>query len=340
MPPAYNIGIIVFDGVLTSEVLGPAEVFALAGQRPWFQGARVLLIGVEPQPTIRTEEGLRLTVDATLADDLTLEVLLVPGGNDMSPLLKNARLEAYIRRHADTAEWLGSVCAGAFLLGNAGVLDGQQATTWFGGEAQLRAEFPAIKVVHDQPVVLDKRRLTANGGLVSYQAALVLLGQLRGPERAKEIYDSLGLPRLERWAQIEATIVQGRERQTDLAQTPSEARSAARSTVIRSADLPPTPGGTVRFEGEPYGSEVSFFHVNAEPGRGADLHQHPYPETWLVRAGKARFTVGGDALTAGPGDVVVAGPAIPHKFTNIGAERLELICLHPSPRIIQEAIAE
>ncbi len=166
----------------------------------------MLLIGVEQQPTICTEEGIRLTVDATIADDLALDVLLVPGGNDMSRLLQHQALNAFIQKHEESAQWLGSVCAGAFILGNAGVLDGKQATTWFGGETSLQAQFPAIQVIHDQPVVLDKRRITANGGLVSYRAALVLLGQLTSAEHAQEVYDSLGLDRLGTWAEIEVTI--------------------------------------------------------------------------------------------------------------------------------------
>lgn len=207
MTNAPTIGIVVFDGVLTSEVIGPAEVFAIAGGQAWFQGARVLLVGVEAQSSVRTDEGLRLGVDATIADDLDLDVLLVPGGNDMDPLLQHEPLNAFIRQHAARGEWLGSVCAGAFLLGSAGVLDGHRATTWFGGEASLQAEFPAIKVVQDQPVVIDQRRITANGGLVSYQAALVLLGQLAGAEHAREVYEHLGMDRLQGWAAIEAMIM-------------------------------------------------------------------------------------------------------------------------------------
>ncbi len=206
MSEAYTIGIIVFDGVLTSEVIGPAEVFARAGQREGFKGARVLLIGIEPQPTICTEEGLRLTVDATISNELMLDVLLVPGGNEMDDLLQHEGLNAFIRQQEENAQWLGSVCAGAFVLGRAGVLDGKQATTWFGGEASLQAQFPAIQVVHDQPVVVDKRRITANGGLVSYRAALVLLGQMSSAAHAHEVYESLGIDRLGTWAEIEATI--------------------------------------------------------------------------------------------------------------------------------------
>jgi transcriptional regulator GlxA family with amidase domain len=206
MARTYTVGIVVFDGVLTSEVIGPAEVFAIAGQQGEFGGANVLLIGVEKQPTIRTEEGIRISVDATIADAPMLDVLIVPGANNVSHLQSNQELNAFIQQQADAAQWIGSVCAGAFVLGGAGVLDGKQATTWFGGESRLQDQFPAIQVIHDQPVVLDQRRITANGGLVSYRAALVLLGQLSSPEHAHEVYESLGIDRLGTWDEIAATI--------------------------------------------------------------------------------------------------------------------------------------
>jgi hypothetical protein len=50
--------------------------------------------------------------------------------------------------------------------------------------------------------------------------------------------------------------------------------------AIRSGELQPSPGGTVTFEGDPYGSGVSFFLVDNVPGAGPDLHKHPYSETW------------------------------------------------------------
>lgn len=203
----YTIGILVFDGVLTSEVIGPAEVFAIAAQQVWFKGTQVLLIGLEPKPTITTEEGLQLTVNATIADALALDVLIVPGGADMQPLLANEPLTAFIQAQEERAQWLGSVCAGAFVLGQAGVLDGKQATTWFGGETSLQTQFPAIQVVHNKPVVIDNRRITANGGLVSYQAALILLGKLSSPQHAQGVYQSLGLDRLDSWPEIEAAII-------------------------------------------------------------------------------------------------------------------------------------
>ena len=105
--------------------------------------------------------------------------------------------------------------------------------------------------------------------------------------------------------------------------------------VIRSGELQPTPGGTVRFEGEGYGSGVSFFLVNNEPGEGPGLHKHPYSETWIVRGGTALMTADGEDIEAGPGDIMVVGPETPHKFKNVGTGRLDIVCIHSSPRMVQ-----
>lgn len=108
--------------------------------------------------------------------------------------------------------------------------------------------------------------------------------------------------------------------------------------VIRSGELQPTPGGTIRFEGQAYGGDVSLFLVNNEPGKGPDLHRHPYSEMWIVRGGRARITADGVDIEAGPGDMVVVGPHTPHKFKNIGEGRLDIICIHASPQFIQEEL--
>jgi mannose-6-phosphate isomerase-like protein (cupin superfamily) len=111
-------------------------------------------------------------------------------------------------------------------------------------------------------------------------------------------------------------------------------------SLIRREEQQRSPRGTVTFEGEPYGSDVSMFLVNNEPGEGPDLHRHPYSETWIVRSGKARMTADGQDIDAGPGDIVVVGPQTPHKFKNVGTERLDIICIHASPRMIQESLED
>ena len=110
--------------------------------------------------------------------------------------------------------------------------------------------------------------------------------------------------------------------------------------IVRASQLPPNENGTVKFEGGAYGGEVSVFIVNTAPGNGVDLHKHPYSETWIVRSGRARFTADGQDIEAGPGDIAVVSPETPHKFKNIGVDRLELVCIHASPQIIQEWVKE
>lgn len=99
-----------------------------------------------------------------------------------------------------------------------------------------------------------------------------------------------------------------------------------------------TPTGTVRFEGKAYGSGVSLFLVDNEPGDGPGLHRHPYSETWVVRSGSVRFTANGKDVDAGPGDIVVVGAETPHKFVNLGPGRAEIVCIHASPVMIQEEL--
>lgn len=108
--------------------------------------------------------------------------------------------------------------------------------------------------------------------------------------------------------------------------------------AIRAGEIQPSPHGTVTFEGERHGSGVSFFLVNSPPGFGPGLHRHPYSETWIVRSGRALFTADGDELEAGPGDILVVGPETPHKFKNLGPERLDIVCIHASPTMIQEEL--
>jgi mannose-6-phosphate isomerase-like protein (cupin superfamily) len=94
----------------------------------------------------------------------------------------------------------------------------------------------------------------------------------------------------------------------------------------------------VEFEGEPYGAGVSFFLGNLPPGKGPGLHKHPYSETCIVLSGQAAMVVDGEEVVACAGDTVVIGSATPHRFTAIGDERLDMVCIHASDRFIIESL--
>jgi len=193
-----KIGILVFDGFLTSDVTAPIEVFGAATKKAWFSSYEVVVISVTKSKEIVSEEGLKIIADKTIYDDLVLDVLIVPSAYEMDAYLENKDLIQYIRNQSQTASWMASNCSGAFLLGEAGVLDGKRATTWAGGEKGLLKAYPAIKVQFDTNVVIDKKVITSNGGPVSYQAAFVLLEKLSSKKFATEISEAIQFNRLEK----------------------------------------------------------------------------------------------------------------------------------------------
>jgi mannose-6-phosphate isomerase-like protein (cupin superfamily) len=91
-----------------------------------------------------------------------------------------------------------------------------------------------------------------------------------------------------------------------------------------------------RFEGEPYGAPVSLFVDDDAVGEGPGLHRHPYPETFVVQAGQARFTVGDEQFDAAAGDLLVVPADTPHAFVAVGDERLRLIAIHCAQRMATE----
>ena len=192
----YKIGVVVFDGVLTSDVTAPIEVFGAASKQAWFSDYEVVVISSTKQTTVKSEEGLTITADKTIYDDLDVDVLLVGSAYDMDEHLNNKDLIQYVKKQNKSAQWMASNCSGAHILGKAGVLDGKKATTWAGGEKELAKNFPKVDVQYDQNVVLDKGVITSNGGPVSYQAAFLLLEKLSSKKYSQEISEMIQFNRL------------------------------------------------------------------------------------------------------------------------------------------------
>lgn len=190
------IGILVFDGFLTSDVTAPVEVFGAATKRAAFSNFEVVVVSATRDKSVRSEEGLHIVADKTIYDDLNLAALIVPSSYKMAAILKNKDLVEFVKLQSRSASWMGSNCSGAQLLGEAGVLDGKQATTWAGGEKALAAAYPKIKVQVDKNVVVDDRVITSNGGPVSYQAAFELLARLSSEKFANEISRDIQFDRL------------------------------------------------------------------------------------------------------------------------------------------------
>ncbi|MFL5859761.1 MAG: cupin domain-containing protein [Solirubrobacteraceae bacterium] len=88
--------------------------------------------------------------------------------------------------------------------------------------------------------------------------------------------------------------------------------------------------------GEDHGASISLIIDESTPGEGPRLHRHAYDETWVIQEGNISFQVGDQLLKAGPGDVAIIPPGVPHKFVNDGPGRSRIVCIHASPTIVGE----
>jgi len=98
--------------------------------------------------------------------------------------------------------------------------------------------------------------------------------------------------------------------------------------------------GTAFWRGHVQGTTLDtgvtvLFYETDEPGRGPGLHMHPYDEVFILREGRALFTIGEERIEAEAGDVVMGPAGVPHKYRNLGPGRLETTDIHLAPRWIQ-----
>jgi transcriptional regulator GlxA family with amidase domain len=173
-----------FDGVEMLDVTGPWEVFHTAG----------LIAGRAPDLScltpggrdVRSSSGLTIRSDGDLgsAEAAGLDTLVVPGGVGTERALADGITTEAIARLAARARRTASVCTGAYLLAEAGVLDGRRATTHWVSCADLAARYPDVEVDPDPIFIADGDVYTSAGVTSGMDLALALVEQDAGPEVA------------------------------------------------------------------------------------------------------------------------------------------------------------
>jgi transcriptional regulator GlxA family with amidase domain len=180
-----DVLVVLFDGVQSLDVTGPIEVFAHA------EGAYRVRTASIGGGTVRTSSGLRITPDLDLGQDLDLDgawpgdLLLVPGGpGSRRP---NPELVGWLSQQARRATRLASVCTGAFLLAEAGLLTGRQVTTHWAHCATLAERYPDISVDPEPIFVWDGHVVTSAGVTAGIDLALALVEEDLGRDVALRI---------------------------------------------------------------------------------------------------------------------------------------------------------
>jgi cyclohexyl-isocyanide hydratase len=170
-----QIGFLLFPQVQQLDLTGPYDVLAS------LPDVKVHLIWKDLMP-ITASTGLLLKPTTTFEDCPALDVICVPGGSGVGPLMEDDQTLDFLRAQAANARYITSVCTGALVLGAAGLLKGKRATTHWAYH-ELLTPLGAIAV--KDRVVRDGNLLTGGGITAGIDFALTLAAELFDPATAE-----------------------------------------------------------------------------------------------------------------------------------------------------------
>jgi len=173
-----RVAVLVFDGVQDIDYAGPMEVF---GQT----GADLFTVGATTD-AVHSTYGVKMQPDFDIDHAPAADVLLVPGGN-VGVVMGNPKVLEWLRQRNGDVGTVLSVCTGAFILGQAGLLDGLSANTIAGASTQLAKMFPKAKVVTDRRYVDNGRVVTTGGLSAGIDGALHVVERELGRLRAEDV---------------------------------------------------------------------------------------------------------------------------------------------------------
>jgi transcriptional regulator GlxA family with amidase domain len=185
-----RIGILLFDGVEELDFVGPYEVFTMTnevfGRAGETRPHEIALLAERDVPIV-CAKGMRVIPHATISQNESLDVLLVPGGQGTRREVENTALLDWIARISADAQWVTSVCTGALLLAAAGPARGKRVTTHWAFAETLRARGEVGETLEGVRYVRDGNLVTAAGVSAGIDMALWLVGQIHGATVARRV---------------------------------------------------------------------------------------------------------------------------------------------------------
>ncbi len=183
-----TVGILIFDDVEVLDFCGPFEVFSVAralGEHSDEATLFTVLTIAEEDTIITCRGGLLVKPHATIENAPPLDILVVPGGQGTRRQRHNARLLDWIAQQDQHTSLTTSVCTGAFLLAERGLLNAHRATTHWNSIAWMRSTYPAIEMRADARVVDEGHIVTSAGISAGIDMSLHLVSRLYGSDIAE-----------------------------------------------------------------------------------------------------------------------------------------------------------
>ena len=185
-----RVGIMLFPDVEELDLVGPYQVFG-AAQAVKPEAFQVFLVASQAPDPIRCVNGLRVLPDYDFDTSPPIDLLLIPGGVGTRTVAKDDRSVAWVRATAATSRNIASVCTGARVTLAAGIAEGRRITTHWTAIEELRADGRAAAVLDDVRYVQDGNVVHSAGVSAGIDMSLWLLGQIEGPEFAREVQKAI-----------------------------------------------------------------------------------------------------------------------------------------------------
>ncbi len=185
---AIKVGAVIFEGFELLDVFGPLEMFGMLKER-----AAITMLA-EKAGSVRSSQGPACAAEASLAGNHGLDVLLIPGGMGTRREVSNQAFVEELRRHAEAARFVATVCTGSGLLAKSGALDGRRATSNKFAFKWAVEQGPGVRWVPEARWVEDGKYFTSSGVSAGIDMSLGLIAR---------IFDRETSLRVASWAEYE-----------------------------------------------------------------------------------------------------------------------------------------
>jgi transcriptional regulator GlxA family with amidase domain len=180
-----RVGLLIFPGFQILDIAA-LSVFEVANTSQPEPAYAVRILSEHGGPVLSSSG---VSIDSARVDGEPYDTVIVAGSLDIVP--STAGLLDLVRGAADSTRRLASICTGAFILAEAGVLDGRRATTHWRDARDLQRRFPKIKVEEDKIFVVDRSVWTSAGMTACIDLCLAMIERDLGVDCSRTVAKSL-----------------------------------------------------------------------------------------------------------------------------------------------------
>ncbi|AGK96820.1 DJ-1/PfpI family protein [Clostridium pasteurianum] len=180
-----NVGILLFNEVEVLDFAGPFEVFSITTYTECNQKPFKVTTVAQTKDLIKAHNGLKFQPDYDFYDAPQFDILIIPGGYGAEEIeIHNPKIINWIKKNMNNVYIMASVCTGAFLLAEAGLLDGKQATTHWMDIDRLEKEYTKVRVQRNVKFIDETPIITSGGISAGINMSFYIIKKLLGEEIA------------------------------------------------------------------------------------------------------------------------------------------------------------